>query len=236
MLFLNFSAADKVDTRKRLRFTLLGDEAYKLDLSSPEVTSFIDYLVEKDIEVDLTMSTFRSLLLARDRQIDGEYADIADHLPPSFRRGFMTATMKIEDDAMDERYQKSAEAMMTMTKLLFDRGVPIVPGTDYFTGFTLLRELELYAMSGIPEIDVLRIATLNSAKVVGQDTKTGSISEGKYADLVLLDGNPLEDITDLRKATLVVQGDRMFQPEAIYDAIGVIPFTKATVLGSGVQK
>jgi len=230
MLFLNFSASDKVDTRKRLRFTLLGDEAYKLELASPEVTSFIDDLVEKDIEVDLTVSTFRSLLLTRDRQMDAEYADIADHLPPSFRRGLMTATMKIEDEAMDKRYQQSAEAMMTMTKLLFDRGVPIIPGTDYFGGFTLLRELELYAMSGIPAIDVLRIATLNSAKVVGQDTATGSISEGKYADLVLLDGNPLEDITLLRKATLVVQGDRLFQPEAIYNAIGVIPFAEATVL------
>ncbi len=66
--------------------------------------------------------------------------------------------------------------------------------------------------------------------VVGQEAATGSISEGKYADLVLIDGNPLEDITTLRKSTLVVQGDRLFQPEAIYDAIGVKPFAKATPL------
>ena len=230
MLFLNFLAGDKLDTRQILRFSLVGDEAYKLDLSSPEVTAFIDDLVEKDIEVDLTVSTFRSLLLTRDRQMDAEYADIADHFPPSFRRGMMTATMKMEDEAMAERYQKSADALMKMTKLLFDRGVPIIPGTDYFTGFTVLRELELYAMSGIPEIDVLRIATLNSAKVVGQDAATGSITEGKYADLVLIDGNPLEDITLLRKATLVIQGDKMFQPEAIHNAIGVIPFAEATPL------
>jgi imidazolonepropionase-like amidohydrolase len=230
MLLLNFLAGDKLDTRQRLRFSLIGDEAYKMDLASPEMTAFIDDLVEKDIEVDLTVSTFRSLLLTRDRQMDPEYADIADHFPPAFRRGMMTATMNMEDEAMSERYQKSADTLLKMTKLLFDRGVPIIPGTDYFTGFTLLRELELYAMSGIPEIDVLRIATLNSAKVVGQDSKTGSISEGKYADLVLLDGNPLEDITLLRKATLVVQGDRMFQPEAIHAAIGVIPFAKAVVL------
>ena len=40
----------------------------------------------------------------------------------------MTATMKIEDEAMDERYQKSAQALLAMTKLLFDRGVPILAG------------------------------------------------------------------------------------------------------------
>ncbi len=230
MLFLNFLAGDRLDTRKRLRFSLFGDEAYKQDLQGPEWTAFIDDLVEKDIEVDLTVSTFRSLLLTRDRQMDAEYAAIADHLPPNFRRGLMTATMNIEDEAMDERYQKSADAMMALTKLLFDRGVPIVAGTDFFTGFTVLRELELYSLAGIPNIDVLRIATLNAAKVVGQDANTGSINEGKYADLVLVDGNPLEDITTLQKATLVVQGDRLFQPAAIYSAIGVIPFVEATAL------
>ena len=230
MLFLNFLAGDKLDTRQRLRFSLVGDEAYKLDLKSPEVTAFIDDLVEKNIEVDLTVSTFMSLLLTRDRQMDAEYAAIADHLPPNFRRGMMTATMDIEDEAMDERYKKSADALLALTKLLFDRGVPILAGTDYFTGFTVLRELELYVLAGIPAIDVLRIATLNAAKVVGQEAATGSINEGKYADLVLIDGNPLEDITTLRKATLVVQGDQLFQPAAIFDAIGVVPFVEATPL------
>jgi hypothetical protein len=230
MLFLNFLAGDKLDTRQTLRFSLIGDEAYKLDLKGPEMTAFIDDLVEKNIEVDLTVSTFMSLLLTRDRQMDAEYAAIADHLPPNFRRGMMTATMKIEDEAMDERYRKSADALLALTKLLFDRGVPIIAGTDYFTGFTVLRELELYALAGIPTIDVLRIATLNAARVVGQEAATGSITEGKYADLVLVDGNPLEDISTLRNTTLVVQGDRLYQPAAIYEAIGVIPFAEATVL------
>ncbi len=164
MLFLNFLASDKLDTRQTLRFSLVGDEAYTVDLQGPEMTAFIDDLVEKNIEVDLTVSTFLSLLLTRDRQMDAEYAAIADHLPPNFRRGMMTATMKIDDPAMDERYQKSGKALMALTKLLYDRGVPIIAGTDYFTGFTLLRELELYSLAGIPNIDVLRIATLDAAR------------------------------------------------------------------------
>ena len=230
MLFLNFLAADRVDTRQRLRFTLIGEEAKDLDLDSKEVQDFVNMLAEKGIEVDLTVSTFNSLLLTRDKQVDPEYAAIADHLPPLFQRGLKTATMKIADKAMDDSYKAGAASLLKMTKLLFDKGVPILPGTDYFTGFTLMRELELYAMAGIPAIDVLRIGSLESAKVVGAADKTGSITVGKDADMVLIDGNPLEDMADLRKASLVIQGDRIFQPEKIYETMGVKPFVKATAI------
>lgn len=85
-------------------------------------------------------------------------------------------------------------------------------------------------MAGIPNIDVLAIATLNSAKVVGDDSLTGSISPGKYADMVLIDGNPLENMSDLHKASLVIQRDRMFQPDKIYQSMGVKPFVESTSL------
>ncbi|WP_181898395.1 amidohydrolase family protein [Alteromonas aestuariivivens] len=224
MLFLNFLADDKVDTRKRLRFSLIGDRAHELDLQSPSVQAFVEKLAQNGIEVDLTVSTFRTLLLTRNKAIDPEYADIADHLPANLVRQFMKATMNVEDDAMDSNYRQSAEALMAMTKLLFDKGVPILPGTDYFSGFTLIRELELYAMAGIPPMEVLRIGTLNSASVVGAAQSSGSIAEGKVADLVLIDGNPLENMADLRKATLVIQGDKLYYPSQLHQSIGVKPF------------
>ncbi|MGX5173521.1 amidohydrolase family protein [Aliikangiella sp. IMCC44653] len=230
MLFLNFLGGDKIDTRQRLRFTLIGEKAKDLDLNSPEVKKFVKMLAKKDIEVDLTVSTFNSLLLTRDKQIDPEYANIAEHLPPAFQRSLKTATMKIANPEEDASYRAAGDALLKMTKLLFDNGVPIIPGTDAHTGFTLLRELELYSMAGIPNIDVLRIATLQCAKVVGQADKTGSISEGKYADLVLIDGNPLQDIADLRKAALVLKGDKLYQPEKIYNSLGVKPFTESIEL------
>ncbi len=227
MLFLNFLGGDKIDTRQRLRFSLIGEKAKDLDLNSKEVQDFVQMLADKGIEVDLTVSTFNSLLLSRDRQIDPEYAAIADHLPPLFQRGLKTATMKIDSPEMDASYKAAGDALLKMTKLLFDKGVPIIPGTDMFTGFTLMRELELYAKAGIPTIDVLRIGSLESARVVGKADHTGSITEGKYADLVLIDGDPVKDMADLRKAALVIKGDEAYQPEKIYQALGVKPFAKA---------
>ncbi len=230
MLFLNFLGGDTIDTRQRLRFSLVGEKAKDLDLNSEPVQDFVEMLAEKGIEVDLTVSTFNSLLLTRDKQIDPEYATIADHLPPLFQRALKTATMKLSSPEEDASYKAAGEAMLKMTKLLFDKGVPIIPGTDYYTGFTLLRELELYSQAGIPNIDVLRIGSLESARVVGQSEHTGSITEGKYADLVLIDGDPLTNIADLRKASLVLQGNKLYQPEAIYQSLGVKPFTKSVEL------
>lgn len=230
MLFLNFLGGDKVDTRQRLRFSLIGEKAKDLDLNSKPVQEFVEMLAEKGIEVDLTVSTFNSLLLTRDKQIDPEYANIADHLPPLFQRAIKTATMKISSPEEDASYKAAGDALLKMTKLLFDKGVPIIPGTDYYTGFTLLRELELYSLAGIPNIDVIRIGSLESARVVGKSDMTGSISEGKYADLVLIDGDPLKNIADLRKASLVLQGNKLYQPEKIYRSLGVKPFTKSVEL------
>ena len=90
--------------------------------------------------------------------------------------------------------------------------------------FTIHRELELYARAGIPNADVLKIATLDSARICGVDDRTGSIKVGKDADLVLVAGNPLEDISAIRSATLVVKGNTAFKPDELYKAVGVKPF------------
>ncbi len=230
MIFLNFLGGDQIDTRKRLRFSLIGDNAKDLDLNSKPVQDFVEMLAEKDIEVDLTVSTFNSLLLTRDKQVDPEYVEVVDHLPPAFQRALKTSVMKISSPEQDASYKAAGDAMLKMTKLLFDKGVPIIPGTDAFTGFTLQRELELYSNAGIPNIDVLKIATINSAEVVGQAENTGSINEGKYADMVLIDGNPIENITDLRKAVLVIQGDKLMQPDSLHRSLGVKPFAKSIEL------
>jgi adenine deaminase len=54
--------------------------------------------------------------------------------------------------------------------------------------------------------------------------KTGSIAVGKDADLVLVDGNPMEDISAVRNARLVLKGRTAYRPDALYEAVGVQPF------------
>ena len=110
-----------------------------------------------------------------------------------------------------------------MTKKLFDAGVRIVAGTDAIAGYTLHRELELYTLAGIPNNDVLKIATVNAARIAGQEN-VGTVELGKQADLILIDGNPLEDINAIRKVALIIKGNQLFNANEINRAIGIKPF------------
>jgi imidazolonepropionase-like amidohydrolase len=126
-------------------------------------------------------------------------------------------------DGKDARYRESQRATLRMTKLLYDSGIPIVAGTDGLPGFTLHRELELYVQAGISAPEVLRIATLGAARVARKDQELGSITPGKLADMVLVDGDPTKRISDVRRPTLVIKDGAFYEPAALYKALGVKP-------------
>ncbi len=225
MIFLNFLGKN-IDTRQRLRFTIPGEKAHELDLNSKEVNDFMALLKGKGTVIDPTVSVFRSLLLGEAGKVDPENAAIYEHLPVTIARNFKKAWMDIKPEERDA-YNKSADAMVGMVKKLHDSGVTVVPGTDSIAGFTLHRELILYSQGGISNADVLKLATITSAEVVGNEENVGSIEEGKQADLVFIDGNPLEDMNDIRKVALVIKGQNLYKPDEIYEEIGVKPFTKS---------
>ena len=115
-----------------------------------------------------------------------------------------------------------------MLRKLYESGIQLVPGSDNMAAFTIHRELEVYAEAGIPNAAILKMATLDSARVTGVGERTGSIEVGKDSDLILLDGNPLEDISAIRRATLVMKGNTVYRPDELYKAIGVKPFVAST--------
>lgn len=95
-------------------------------------------------------------------------------------------------------------AVLTTLKKMYDSGVSIMAGVDSpFVTFadTLHTEMRLYSMAGVPNSVVLRIATSGNAKLLNADNQIGSIEPGKIADLVLIDGDPLADITDTLRVT-----------------------------------
>ena len=85
------------------------------------------------------------------------------------------------------------------TKRLFTAGVPIALASN---GGDPNRELELLVDAGIPPLDTIVAATRNSATALGEINNTGTIQEGKRADLLLLSANPGEDNRNLRKVVL----------------------------------
>ena len=94
-------------------------------------------------------------------------------------------------------------------KTASETGVPIMTGTDVtdsyvFAGFSIHDELEDLTKSGLSNLKAIQSATIIPAKFVGEDKNYGTIETGKIADLVILNKNPLEEITNSREIFGVV--------------------------------
>jgi imidazolonepropionase-like amidohydrolase len=220
--FLNFWGDSVGDTRTPVRFTAVAERGALLDLGSERVRAFIQLLKERGTALDPTVNVFEELFVARKGVVSPGYAAVADRLPPQVRRGLLAGGLPVPE-GMDQRYRDSFAAMLRFLKLMYDAGIPLEAGTDAFPGFAYQRELELYAQAGIPASAVLQIATINAARIMHRDSVLGSITPGKLADLILVDGNPAERISDIRRVALVVKGGTVYEPAMLYRAIGVRP-------------
>jgi imidazolonepropionase-like amidohydrolase len=223
-VLLNFLVDQKTDTRTLERFYLPARGVADMDFDGAEVRKFIQLLADRKVVVDPTLATF-NFIRQRDGELSQEFAAVADHVPPDVRRGFYAAQMKIPDDATHARYNKSYARMIDFVGRLYRAGVPIVAGTDDLPGFTLQRELELYVEAGLSPSQVLQIATYNGARYSNLLHDRGIISPGRRSDLILVDGDPTRNISDIRKVALVIQGDKAYYPSEVFEALGVKPFT-----------
>jgi len=121
----------------------------------------------------------------------------------------------------DPLYKDSYSAMLKMTKKMYDGGIPVLAGTDGLAGIMMHRELELEVKAGIPPVKALQIATWNAAKLLKQEKELGSIAPGKMADLVLVEGNPAADISNIRRCRIVMKGGTLYKSDAAYAAVGI---------------
>ena len=91
-------------------------------------------------------------------------------------------------------------------RLIAEAGGVIVLGSDQSSGPASHRELELMVQGGIPALEAIRIATLNAAIFLGKERDMGSIEAGKLADMVLLDADPIENISNAQRISRVIKG------------------------------
>jgi imidazolonepropionase-like amidohydrolase len=96
-------------------------------------------------------------------------------------------------------------------KKAYRAGLLIGAGTD--TLGDMVRELELFAECGMRSSDCLRAATIDAARILGKESEIGSLEDGKRADLFVVRGNPLEDLSALAEPTLVVKGGNVATAE-----------------------
>lgn len=222
-LFLNFWFDTVKDTRTPSRFTEVGKHAGELDLQSTRVQNFIQLLKEKRIVIDPTLGIFEAMFTGVPGEVGAAWQPVADRLPPQIKRSLLGGPgLPIPPDEVS-RYRKSFRATLRMVRLLYESGVRIVAGTDDFAGFTLHRELEIYAKAGIPTAAILQLATIGAARIMKHDRETGSIQPNKVADMILVDGDPTRDISQIRRVSMVVRGGRLVKTAELAKALNIGP-------------
>ena len=117
----------------------------------------------------------------------------------------------VENNQVKKRFQRRLEIVGAMQRA----GVGILAGTDTgfgnpftFPGLSLHEELSLLVQSGLTPMQALQAATRNAARFLKLQNSLGTIEQGKIADLVLLDADPLDDITNTRRISAVVANGR----------------------------
>ncbi|MBZ5623093.1 MAG: amidohydrolase family protein [Acidobacteriia bacterium] len=132
------------------------------------------------------------------------------------------ASGKGVDPAKAALFQSAFERARANLLLAWKAGVPLVMGSDagnpmLFHGPSLHHELQLWVQAGIPAQVALTAATANGAKLLRAEKRFGSIRKGLDADLLLVDGNPLEDITATERISLVVFKGERLRRSALFD-------------------
>ena len=94
-------------------------------------------------------------------------------------------------------------------RMINEAGGIIALGTDQSTGPAAHRELELLVAGGISNMDAIRIGTLNAAILLGKERELGSVEEGKLADMVLLNADPLADINNAKNIYMVIKDGKI---------------------------
>ena len=223
-LMLNFVSDPDTDSRSLARFILVGERARDLDLDSKAVRDFIALLAERHTVIDATLATFEAMYNQGQGEMDPAMAPIADHVPFATQRSWRSNSMDVSAAKL-AIYRESYQRMLEFVGRLHAAGVPMVAGTDNIAGFALHRELELYVKTGMTPGEALRIATANGALYTGLAGETGSIARGKRAELILVDGDPTRNISDIRRVSLVISGGTAYEPAGIYESFGVKRFT-----------
>jgi imidazolonepropionase-like amidohydrolase len=146
----------------------------------------------------------------------------------SFEPGIAKAPFVLDAKFRGMGGNTTAEQMGTRTAqtlavigAMHKAGVIIVPGSDTgLVGYGLHRELELYVQAGMTPLEAIQSATIVSARAMKLDRDSGSVEAGKRADMILVDGDPLTNIGDLRKVSRVVANGRVFDPAQLWRSVG----------------
>jgi hypothetical protein len=192
-------------------------------LQPDSVRRLISMLKQHDVALDATLAFVEPSLRTSSFLVRRDMAPVLARLSAGMGRTLVGWDMLVPHDSLTSTGALGFANLQTFVQRLHAAGVRLLPGTDFIGGFTLHRELELYVEAGIPAADVLYLATLGAARYMGVDATMGSIDVGKRADMILIDGDPLRAISDVRRVIMTMKGGALYDPALLYRTLAIQP-------------
>jgi len=191
-----------------------------IDLESPEAQKALAFLKDHHTVVDPTMALF-------------EFFTATTAKPPaSFEPGVNKIAPELAEQLTDvgsptessEAIEKVFKKELAIVGALHRAGIPVVAGTDQAVpGYSLHREIELYVQSGFTPMEAIQAATIVPARAMGLDRESGTVEKSKRADLILINGNPLEDVRNTRNVEFVITNGIMYHTAELWQSVGFKP-------------
>jgi imidazolonepropionase-like amidohydrolase len=189
------------------------------DPQSDTVRKQIAHLKAKGIVVDPTASWGEIGGHSQSEPLES-FQPVTAHLPLVFKSRAAAWGTTADTVTAHARLART----LSLIGALHDAGVPIVAGTDEgVPGFSVYREMELYVRAGFSPMDALRSATAVPAIAMHMDREVGTIEPGKRADVLVLDANPLDNISNIRRVRSVMAKGVLYDPAPLWRAGGFIP-------------
>jgi imidazolonepropionase-like amidohydrolase len=191
-----------------------------IDLNSPESQKALAFLKDHHTVVDPTITLYE-LFTATTAKPPAKFEPGINKIPAELAGQLTDVEPPNENSEVREKiFQKE----VAIVGALHRAGVPIVAGTDQSVpGHSLHRELELYVQAGFTPMEAIQAATTVPAHVMGLEKELGTIEPGKRADLILINGDPLQDIHNTRNAEYVITNGTMYHTAELWQSVGFKP-------------
>ena len=189
-----------------------GGSLADVDLNSKEVKDLIRFLVDKKVSINSTLAVFDLL---------PPYPEVLEAMASNTREEYLKTSAR----PRSPQYEKALRNSMRMEKMFYDAGGLLTVGTDptgngaVIAGYGSQRSIEMLVDDGFTPLEAIKIATLNGAIALGREKEIGSIEAGKEADLIVIDGDPSKNISDIRKIVWVFKDGVGFNSKKLFDSV-----------------
>ncbi len=185
---------------------------------SADMQQMIELILKHQVYYDANLQMYGGINLRRERPLDMIWTDEAKYFTP-YARKLLDERGPPPPESDEPAFRQRVLELRTLYEaggenlLIVGTDEPVY--TDLLPGFAYHRELLAMTYAGLPPVTVLKAATINGANALGIEDRLGSIEAGKLADVVVVSGNPLDDIKAARDVRYVVKDGVVYDPKVL---------------------